>query len=83
VTTGLGSNAIPSIDFYFSLDVEIENSAFEQYCEQMIRMEYINTAPIAKVSVILCGMITNDSKIDACNKRRKFSRKTSEIFGNS
>lgn len=38
-----------SIDFYLSLDVELPNAAIEDYTEQMVRMEYINTAPFVKV----------------------------------
>ncbi|GMH47262.1 hypothetical protein TrVE_jg10041 [Triparma verrucosa] len=43
ITTGLST-----IDYYFGLDYELDHAG-EQYEEQLIRFEYINTAPFASV----------------------------------
>lgn len=40
ITSGLSS-----IDYFFSLDVEVPNAAWEQYSEQLVRFEFINTIP--------------------------------------
>ena len=49
ITVGMLDNDNLSIDFFLSLDVELKEAADEHYTEQMIRMEYINTAPFIKV----------------------------------
>ena len=44
VTTGS-----PAIDYYFGLDVEVSNAGPSHYSEQLIRMEWMNTAPVVPV----------------------------------
>lgn len=46
-TTGHSDN----IDFYLSLDVEVAD-AWDHYTEQVVRMDYINTAPILPASLV-------------------------------
>lgn len=49
ITVGMLDNDNLSIDYFLSLDVELEEAADEHYTEQMVRMNYINTAPFVKV----------------------------------
>ena len=43
ITTGLRG----SFDYYFGLDVEEDSAGSNQYAEQLVRMEHMNTAPFA------------------------------------
>jgi predicted O-linked N-acetylglucosamine transferase (SPINDLY family) len=43
------TSGIPTIDYYFGLDVEV-NGAIDHYSEQLVRMNYMNTSPILAVS---------------------------------
>lgn len=49
ITVGMPDSEFLSIDYFLSLDVELHNAGLEQYSEQMVRMEYMNTAPFIKV----------------------------------
>ena len=42
ITTGM-----ENFDYYFGLDVEVDDAGERQYSEQLVRMESINTAPYA------------------------------------
>ena len=41
ITTGLSN-----IDYFFSLDTEDVNAAWDVYSEQLVRMEYMNTVRV-------------------------------------
>lgn len=52
VTVGMPDGNALSIDYFLSLDVELAHAGPEHYTEQMVRMEYINTAPFVKVCLL-------------------------------
>ena len=51
-TTGIPHNEDVSIDFFLSLDTEVLD-ANTQYSEQLVRMEFMNTAPFEKVHFLI------------------------------
>lgn len=46
------TSGIDTIDYYFGLDIEIPDAANLYYSEQLVRMKYMNTAPMTKSNVV-------------------------------
>lgn len=56
ITVGMPDGDALSVDFFLSLDAELPPAGPLHYAEQMVRMEYINTAPFVKVQFITTGV---------------------------
>jgi predicted O-linked N-acetylglucosamine transferase (SPINDLY family) len=50
-TTGMPDGALLSMDYFLSLDAEVKQAGDQHYSEQLVRMEYVNTAPFKKVGM--------------------------------
>ena len=49
------TTASSAIDYFFGLDVEAPNAGVDHYTEQLVRHEWMNTAPIKPVILLSHG----------------------------
>ncbi|CAM9829476.1 unnamed protein product, partial [Heterosigma akashiwo] len=65
------TTSAPEVDYFISLDAEVDHAAFDYYSEQLVRMEIINVAPFTMVDTVRASLITTKLKAEPATSKLK------------